>query len=227
MMGWKRREFITLLGGAAAAWPVAASAQQPSQLRRIGMLLPAAADNSETRPRVGAFLQGLQGFGWEIGGNARFDYRSATDPDRIRKHAAGNCRICAGRNTGTCQSDRTGFATGNTHPADCVCGGRRSRCGRDGRQPGAAGGNTTGFISAEFGMSAKWLELLKELMPGMSRVAVLQDPGNPGGIPQFAAIQTVAPTLGVELRSLGLREAGEMRAASRVRKRFQQRPNRN
>src|SRR4029077_16332248 len=73
------------------------------------------------------------------------------------------------------------------------------------------GGNATGFTSAEFGMSAKWLELLKELMPGMSRVAVLQDPGNPGGIPQFAAIQTVAPTLGVELRSLGLREAGEIK----------------
>ena len=83
----KRREFITLLGGAAAGWPLAARAQQPSRCRRIGVLVNLAADDSETQARVGAFLQGLQGFGWEIGGNVRFEYRWARDADSIRKHA--------------------------------------------------------------------------------------------------------------------------------------------
>ena len=209
----KRREFITLLGCAATVWPLTARAQQPSRVRRIGVLVNLAADDSETQARVGAFLQGLQGFGWEIGGNARFEYRWAPDADSIRKHAVEITAlapdvILANANPTVLalqQATRT-LPIVFVAVTDPVAGGFVESLARP-------GGNATGFTSAEFGMSAKWLELLKELMPGMSRVAVLQDPGNPGGIPQFAAIQTVAPTLGVELRSLGLREAGEIESS--------------
>jgi putative tryptophan/tyrosine transport system substrate-binding protein len=206
----KRREFITLLGGAAMAWPMAAVAQPSSRVRRIGVLVNLAADDPETQARIGAFLQGLQGFGWEIGRNARIEYRWAADADSIRKHAAEMTAlapdvILANANPTVLalqQATRT-LPIVFVAVTDPVAGGFVESLARP-------GGNVTGFTSAEFGMSAKWLELLKELMPGMSRVTVLQDPGNPGGIPQFAAIQTVAPTLGVELRSLGLREASEI-----------------
>jgi len=209
----KRREFMSMLGCAATVWPLTARAQQPSRVRRIGVLVNLAADDSETQARVGAFLQGLQGFGWEIGGNARFEYRWAPDADSIRKHAVEITAlapdvILANANPTVLalqQATRT-LPIVFVAVTDPVAGGFVESLARP-------GGNATGFTSAEFGMSAKWLELLKELMPGMSRVAVLQDPGNPGGIPQFAAIQTVAPTLGVELRSLGLREAGEIESS--------------
>ena len=209
----KRREFMSMLGCAATVWPLTARAQQPSRVRRIGVLVNLAADDSETQARVGAFLQGLQGFGWEIGGNARFEYRWAPDADSIRKHAVEITAlapdvILANANPTVLALQQVTRTLPIVFVAvtDPVAGGFVESLARP-------GGNATGFTSAEFGMSAKWLELLKELMPGMSRVAVLRDPGNPGGIPQFAAIQTVAPTLGVELRSLGLREAGEIESS--------------
>ena len=130
---------MSMLGCAATVWPLTARAQQPSRVRRIGVLVNLAADDSETQARVGAFLQGLQGFGWEIGGNARFEYRWAPDADSIRKHAVEITALAPDVILANANPTATGFATGNTHTADCVCCGHRSRCGRVCRKLGAPG----------------------------------------------------------------------------------------
>jgi len=209
----KRREFITLLGGAAVAWPVAARAQQGEPMRRIGVLMSLGADDAEGQARLAAFSRALKQLGWSEGRNLRIDTRWTTADD-IRKHAAELVALApdvlvAGGGTATVapllQATRTvpivftvvidpvgaGFVASLAHP----------------------GGNATGFTVYEYSMSGKWLELLKEIAPRVSRVAVLRDPAIASGIGQFGAVQIVAPSLGVELSSVDVRDAGEIERA--------------
>jgi putative tryptophan/tyrosine transport system substrate-binding protein len=211
----KRREFITLLGSAAAAYPVVAHAQQSERVRRIGVLFASAADDSESRARFGAFQQGLQQLGWAIGRNMLIDTRWATtNSDDIRRHAAELAAlapdvILAATGTATVapllQATRTVpivFAV----VIDPVGAGFVASLA----QPG---GNATGFTVFEYGMSGKWLELLKEIAPRVTRAAVLRDPGIASGIGQFGAVQALAPSLGMELSPVDLRDVGEIERA--------------
>jgi putative tryptophan/tyrosine transport system substrate-binding protein len=208
----RRRTFITLLGG-ATAWPLVGRAQQPQRLRRIGVLLNLAPEDTEAQARLAAFAQGLQEFGWAIGRNVRIDQRWVRNPDMLRDQAAELAALAPDVILANANPSVMALlqATRNVPivfvaVTDPVAGGFVDNLARP-------GGNATGFTSAEFAMSAKWLELLKDISPGVSRVAVLQDPGNPGGIPQFAAIQSVAPSLGVELSSLFLRDPDDLERA--------------
>ena len=212
----KRREFITLLGGGAAvAWPLAARAQQPERVRRIGVLMASAADDSESQARIAAFLQGLQQLGWADGRNVRIDTRWATtDADDIRRHAAELAALAPDvlvAATGTVTAAPLLQAT-RTVPIvfvqviDPVGAGFVVSLARP-------GGNATGFTIYEYGMSGKWLELLKEIAPRMARAAVLRDPAIASGIGQFAAAQAVAPSLGLELSPVDVRDAGEIERA--------------
>ena len=202
----KRREFITLLGGAAAGWPVAARAEQ-SGIRRIGVLVNLAADNSEVQARIGAFIQELQEFGWSIGRNVRIEYRWASNQNDLSRYAAELLALApdvvlANANPSMDALRKLNRATPIVFVAvtDPVGSGFVQSLA----QPG---GNATGFTTAEFGMSGKWLELLKEIAPTIKRVAVLQDPtSGSSSIAQFAAIQAVAPSLGVDLLSLTLQD---------------------
>jgi putative tryptophan/tyrosine transport system substrate-binding protein len=208
----RRREFITLLGG-AMAWPLAARAQQGERVRRIGVLMYLPADDPEGQARIAAFLQALQQLGWSDGRNLQIDTRWATASD-IRKHASELVALApdvlvAGTGTASVapllDETRTvpivfvtvidpvgaGFVTSLAQP----------------------GGNATGFTIFEYGMSGKWLELLREIAPRVTRAAVLRDPAVASGIGQFGAIQAVAPSLGVELGPVDVRHAGEIERA--------------
>jgi ABC-type uncharacterized transport system substrate-binding protein len=210
----KRREFITLLGGAAVAWPLAAHAQQGERMRRIGVLLPAAADDTQYQTWVGAFLQGLALSGWIVGQNVRIDTRWATaNADAVRRHAAElaastpDVILAPGASTvgPLLQATRTVpivFAV----VADPVGAGFVESLARP-------GGNTTGFTVFEYGIAGKWLELLKEIAPNVTRMAVLRDPATPTGTGQFGAIQSVAPSLGVEVNPINVRDAAESESA--------------
>jgi len=206
----KRREFITLLGGAAAAWPLAARAQQTERVRRIGVLITLAADDPEAQARIGAFLQGMQEFGWTIGRNVRIDYRWASDINSISRYATELVAlapdvILANANPSIVVLQRATPSIPIVFVAvtDPVAATFVENLARP-------GSNATGFSVGEYGTSAKWLELLKEIAPSITQVAVLQDPQNLSSLPQFAAIQSVAPSLGVELKSLPLRDVGEI-----------------
>ncbi len=211
----RRREFLGGLGGAAAAWPLAARAQQGERMRHIGVLMAAAADDPEYQARVGAFLQGLQQLGWVDGRNVRIDTRWATtNADDIRRHAAELAALAPDvivAATGTATVAPLLQAT-RTVPIvfvvviDPVGAGFVASLARP-------GGNATGFTMFEYGMSGKWLELLKEIAPGMTRAAVLRDPAIASGIGQFAAVQAVAPSLEVELSPVEVRDAGEIERA--------------
>ena len=212
----KRRELITLLGG-AAAWPWAARAQQPERMRRIGVLMSLAADDPEMKARLAAFLQGLQHLGWTDGSNLRIDTRStAGDAERIRRHAAElvalapDVILASGGQVvgGLLQVTRTVPVVFTQTPDPVGAGFVASLA-----QPG---GNATGFTQFEYGVSAKWLELLKEIAPRVTRAAVLRDPTIPEGIGQFAIIQAVAPSLGMELRPIDVRNAPEIEQAVTV-----------
>jgi ABC-type uncharacterized transport system substrate-binding protein len=209
----KRREFITLLGG-AAAWPLAARAQQSGRLRRIGVLMNQAADDPVGQDRVTAFVQGMQELGWSSGRNVRFEYRwAAGDAERIRQYAAELVALAPDVILAT-----GGFGVGpllqktRTLPivfvsiTDPVGAGFVDSLARP-------GGNATGFTLSEYGFSGKWLELLKELVPQVRRAAVLRDPALGSGSGQLGAIQSVAPALGIELRPIDVREAGEIERA--------------
>jgi ABC-type uncharacterized transport system substrate-binding protein len=208
----RRRQFITLLGGAAVAWPLTARAQQGERVRRIGVLLATAADDAEAQTRVGAFLQALALLGWTDGRNLRIDTRWATaNPDELRRHATELVALApdvlvGGSGTATAaallQATRTVpivFAI----VVDPVGAGFVTSLAR----PGA---NATGFTAFEYGLSGKWLELLRQIAPGVTRAAALRDPGIASGIGQFGALQAVAPSLGVELTPLDVRDAGEV-----------------
>jgi len=209
----RRREFITLLGG-TATWPLAVRAQQRERMRRIGVLMPQPSDDSEAQSRVGAFLQALQQLGWSIGDNLRIEYRwGANEPDRARQYAQEMIAlapdvILAASSASTApllQATRT-VPIVFVLVADPVGGGYVNSLARPGR-------NATGFTAFEYGIAAKWLELLKELAPRVTRVAAIRDPTIAAGTGFFGAIQSVAPSIGVELTPLGLSEPAEIEQA--------------
>jgi putative tryptophan/tyrosine transport system substrate-binding protein len=207
----KRRQFITLISGVAAAWPLAASAQQREKMRRIGVLMSQSADDPDALAWIAAFAQGLQERGWSVGGNVRIDYRwGAGDVERFRKSAAELVALApdvvlatAGSIVGAFQQASGTVPIVFVTTIDPVGGGWVASLARP-------GGNATGFTSYEFSMSGKLLELLKELAPGIKRVAVIRDPSVPAGSGGFAAIQTVAPAFGVELTAIGVHDADEI-----------------
>ena len=206
----RRREFITLLGG-AAAWPLAARAQQSDRMRRIGVLMNVAADDAEAPARVGAFSQGLAELGWTIGRNVRIDYRwYAGNADAARKYAAEldalapDVVLASGTLGVTAIQQLTRpVPIVFTLVADPVGAGVVNSLARP-------GGNATGFMLFEYSLSGKWVELLKQIAPRMTRAAVLRDQTNPAGIAQFGAIQAVAPSLGVQVSPINVRNANEI-----------------
>jgi len=210
----RRRDFMVLTGGAALA-PLGAFAQQPDRIRRIGVLFGSAAEDPESYARMAAFVQELARLGWVDGRNVRIDTRWATtNSDDIRRHAAELVAL---------EPDVILAATGTLTVApllqatrivpivfavviDPVGGGFVASLARP-------GGNATGFTIFEYGMSAKWLELLKEITPDMRRAAVLRDPAIASGIGQFAGVQAIAPSLGVELIPVDVRDPPEIERA--------------
>jgi putative tryptophan/tyrosine transport system substrate-binding protein len=209
----QRRKFITLLGGAVAAWPLAARAQ-PERLRRIDMLISTAEDDPDTQARVTAFLQGLQQLGWTDGRNVQINSRwDASNPDRIRGYVAEltalapDIIVATGAATlgPVLQATRAVPIVFVTVP-DPVGAGFVESLARP-------GGNATGFTQFEYSLSGKWLELLKQIAPAVTRAAVLRDPAMPDGIGQFAVIQSVAPSVGMEVSSVNIRDAGEIERA--------------
>jgi putative ABC transport system substrate-binding protein len=210
----RRREFSTLLAGAAVTWPLAGRAQQRDRMRRIGVLMALAADDPAGQARFVAFVQALQELGWTDGRNVRIDTRwAAGDAERFRLYAAELVAlapdvILASGGTGVgalLQASRT-VPIVFTQTQDPVGAGYIDSLARP-------GGNTTGFTSMEYGIGGKYLELLKEIAPRIARAAVLRDPTIPQGIGTFGAIQAVAPSLGVELRPIDVRDAGEIERA--------------
>src|SRR5262249_47245696 len=210
----RRRAFISLLGGAAVAWPLAARAQQPERMRRIGVLLPYAADGPEGQARIAAFLQGLQQLGWTEGRSVRIDFRwGAANAERIRRDAAELVALAPDviLASGTSTVGPLLEAT-RTVPivfpviGDPVGAGFVDSLARP-------GGNATGFMSREYSLSGKWLELLKEIAPSVTRVAVLRDAALSVGPVQFGVIQAVAPSFRVEVNPINLRDAGEIERA--------------
>jgi putative tryptophan/tyrosine transport system substrate-binding protein len=210
----KRRAFIALLGGAAAAWPLAARAQQPERMRRVGVLMNMPADDPEASARVTAFAQGLQQSGWTVGHNVRIDYRwGAFDAARSGRYAAEllalapNVIVPVGSSAMRAlqQAART-VPIVFVNVVDPVGAGFVDSLA----QPG---GNVTGFIVFEYVTSAKWLELLKDIAPQLKRVAVLRESDIAPGIGQLAVIQAAAPSFGVEVRPVGVRDADEIEHA--------------
>ena len=209
----KRREFITFVGG-AAAWTVAARAQPPERIRRIGVLHTPAADDSEGQARSAAFLQGVQQLGWTDGRNVRIDIRwAAGDADRIRRNVAELVAFAPDVILAT-GSATVGPLLQATRTVPIVFAGVPDPVGSGFVESLARpGGNATGFIVFEYGIGAKWLELLKEIAPTVTRVAVLRDAAITAGIGMWGAIQSVAPSFGVDLRPVDVRDAGEMERA--------------
>jgi len=209
----RRRELIKLIGG-VAAWPSIARAQQSERTRLIGILLSATKDDPDYQPWIGAFRQRLQELGWVEGRNVRIDIRWATtNPAEIRKQAVELAALAPdvilAPGTGVLgalmQATRT-LPIVFPIIADPVAGGFVESLARPGR-------NATGFMLFEYSISGKWLELLKQIAPGVRRVAVLGDPDTPTGPAQFGVIQAVAPMLRVEVRAFNKRDAGEIERA--------------
>jgi ABC-type uncharacterized transport system substrate-binding protein len=209
----RRREFITLLGG-AATWPVAAWPQQGERMRRIGVLMTFPADDAEAQARVGALLQGLQQLDWAIGHNVQVEVRWAGgNTEDIRKHAAELATlapdvIVANGSAATgplLQATRTVPIVFAIVP-DPVGAGFIDSLARP-------GGNATGFMLFEYGIGGKWLEVLREIAPAVTRVGVLRDPTVTTGIGQFGAIQTAAPSFGIDVSPINLRDAPEIERA--------------
>jgi len=210
----RRREFIALFGGAAVSWPLAASAQQHEQMRRIGVLMNFASDDTEGQARLAAFHQGLQQLGWTVSRNVQIDYRwGAGDADRIRKLAAelvelapdvilsaGSPSVAALQQTtrtvpvvfvGVVDPVSSGFVDSLAQP----------------------GGNITGFHVYEYSIAGKWLALLKEIAPNVTRAAVIRDAALTAGGGQLGVIQAVAPSVGAEVIPISVRDAGEIERA--------------
>ena len=206
----KRRDFITLLGGAAAAWPIAARAQQPERARSIGVLMSTPADDKEGQARINAFVQGLRELGWIDGRNVRIDTRwAAGDADRGRQYATELVTLMpdvilasGGSVVGPLlQATRT-VPIVFTQTPDPVGAGFVNNLARP-------GGNATGFSNFDYSIGGKWLELLKQIAPGVTRVAVIRDPASPQGIGQFSAVQAVAQSLGLDVSPINASEPGE------------------
>jgi len=221
----RRREFITLLGGAAAysLWPIAAGAQQVARTRFIGVLMNRPADDPPTLGRMAAFLQGLGELGWMVGRNLRIEYRwNASDAARTRTAASELVALApevilvnTGVNTGILLEATPTVPVVFVTAIDPVGAGLVESLAHP-------GGNATGFASFEFGLGVKWLELLKEIAPGLTRVAVLRDPSVPAGSAPFGAVQGAAPSFGVEVIPIDTRNIDELERAITV---FAQRPN--
>jgi putative tryptophan/tyrosine transport system substrate-binding protein len=209
----RRRDFITLVGGATVAWPLAAVAQQPK--RRIGVLMSTAADDREGQARHTAFVEGLQQLGWTDGRNVRIDTRwPGDDPDHYRRYAAELVALgpevilaSSSASVAALQQASRSVPIVFANVADPVGAGFVTSLARP-------GGNATGFSAFEYSLSGKWLELLKQIAPSVTRVAVLRDPALAAGIGEFAVIQAMAPpSFGVELVAIDVRDPAEMERA--------------
>jgi putative ABC transport system substrate-binding protein len=210
----RRRDFIKVIAGSATSWPLAAHAQQGERMRRIGMLMNLASDDAEEQARVAAFHQGLQRLGWTVGRNVQIDYRwGAGNADLIRKFAAelvalapdvilsaGSPSVAALQQTtrtvpvvfvGVVDPVSSGFVDSLAEP----------------------GGNITGFALYDYSIGGKWLEMLKEIAPGVTRVGVIRDAATTAGGGQLGVIQAVAPSVGVEVVPISVRDAGEIERA--------------
>jgi putative tryptophan/tyrosine transport system substrate-binding protein len=211
----RRREFITVLGGAAVSWPLAAQAQQGERMRRIGVLAGGAvASDADTQERNAVFAKSLQELGWVIGRNVRIDFRYGLgDAANVRKYVeelvalAPDVVLASGASVlaPLLQATRT-VPIVFVAVADPVGAGFVESMARP-------GGNATGFIQFEYSLSGKWLELLKEIAPGVTQAAVLRDPATTAGVGQFAVIQSVASSIGLDVRPVNVRDAGEIERA--------------
>jgi putative ABC transport system substrate-binding protein len=210
----RRREFMALLGGAAATWPLAARAQQGKRTPRIGALMPWAASDPQVQARYAAFVQGLQQLGWIAGKNVQIETRwSRGNEEDTRKQAAELVALApdvifasGSAAVGPLRSVTRTVPIVFVATPDPVGAGFVDSLARP-------GGNTTGFSPWEYGIGAKWLELLKQIVPGVTRVAVLRDPAITAGIGLWGAIQSVSPSFGVELRPVDVRDATDMERA--------------
>jgi putative tryptophan/tyrosine transport system substrate-binding protein len=210
----RRREFITLLSSTTVIWPIATWAQQREQVARIGVLMSAAANDPEGQARITAFRQALQKLGWTEGQNVRIEVRWAGGEAALdRKFATELAALTpdvilatASQTVAALQAVTQTVPIVFAHAVDPVGAGFVDNLARP-------GGNATGFVLFEYGMGAKWLELLKEIAPNVTRVAVLRDPTIAAGIGQFGAIQSVAPSLGLELTAVNVRDPGEIERA--------------
>jgi putative tryptophan/tyrosine transport system substrate-binding protein len=210
----RRREFMLSLGGAAVAWPLAARGQQGERVRRVGVLMSVSEDGPDGRPRLAAFLKGLQELGWTDGRNMRIDLRwGAGDADRTRNYVAE--LVALGPDVILASGDHPVVAlqqATNTVPivfamvADPVGAGFVESLAHPGR-------NSTGFTLYEYSVTVKWLELLKEVAPSVKRVAVIREAGTAAGTGQFTGVQAGAAGLGFELSPIGVRDVGEMEGA--------------
>jgi putative tryptophan/tyrosine transport system substrate-binding protein len=207
----RRRDFIKVIAGSAVGWPLLAHAQQGERVRHIGVLISLAADDKEGQARLAAFLQGLQELGWIDGRNVRVDTRwGAGDGERVRKYIAElvaltpDVILASGGSlvAPLLQATRT-VPIVFTQTPDPVGAGFVENLARP-------GGNATGFSLFDYGMGGKWLELLKQIAPGVTRVAVIRDPATPQGIGQFSAIHSLAPSLGLDVNPVNAREPGEI-----------------
>jgi putative tryptophan/tyrosine transport system substrate-binding protein len=206
----RRRDFILLLG-AAPTWPVAVGAQQPERVRHIGVLMTLAAGDQQSQRRIAAFVQGLEKLGWTDGRNMRIDYRwSAANAEDIRKYAVELAALApdvilaaASPAVGALLQATPTVPIVFVNVADPVGAGYADSLARPGR-------NATGFTNFEYSMGGKWLALLKEIAPSVVRVAVFRDPAIASGPGQFGAIQAVAPSVGVELSAINVRDTGEI-----------------
>jgi ABC-type uncharacterized transport system substrate-binding protein len=210
----RRRDFITLLGGTAVAWPPAARGQHPERMRRVGVLIGTTADDAIGQARIAAFMQGLGQLGWLVGSNVRIDVRwTSADPDQTRRHTAELLALApevilasSGSVVGPLRRSTRTIPIVFTETSDPVGAGLVESLP-------SPGGNVTGFLSFEYGLSAKWLELLKQIAPSVTRVAVLRDAAIPSGTGQWGAIQSVAPSFGADLRPIDVHDAGEIERA--------------
>jgi putative tryptophan/tyrosine transport system substrate-binding protein len=210
----RRRDFIAGLGSAVAfstIWPLASLAQQTGRMRRVGMLLNSTADNPRSQLLIAVFLQGLQPLGWTVGRNLHIDFRwTSSDADRVRRYATELVALAL-EVIVTSGSSHLGPLLEATHTVpivfiavtDPVGAGFVASLARP-------GGNATGFTTYEYGISPKWLELLKAVAPGVTRAAVIRDPANRTGTGQFGAIQGAAPSFGVEVSAVGVRDSEEI-----------------
>jgi len=209
----RRREFLTLLGG-VATWPLAARAQQSESMRRVGVLMSVAADDPEGKARFAAFERGMQELGWVNGRNLRIEIRwSGGKVDDARKYAAELIELTpnvilasGGAIVGPLLQLTRTVPVVFTQTPDPVAAGFVASLARP-------GGNATGFTQVEYGMAAKWVEVLKEIAPSVTRVAVLRDPSVPEGIGQFTVIQSAAPALEVEITPVDIRNADGIEGA--------------
>jgi putative tryptophan/tyrosine transport system substrate-binding protein len=209
----RRREIITLLGGGAAAWPLAARAQQPAKVRRVGVLMGLAADDPEAQSRLAAFHQGLQQSGWAIGDNLRIEHRwAAGDPERMRRYAAEFVALAPDIILAPGNALAALLAITRTIPIVFVNVNDPVGAGLVDSLP-RPGGNATGFLLFEYVVSGKWLELLKQIAPWVTRAAVVRDAAIASGAGQYGAMQSAASALQMELTPVGVRDADEIERA--------------